>query len=62
MPSIFESIDMSKPPKKTLNDLLKDKSLITGKEAIEKARELERQKKQFEDSIEFEERNRRVRK
>lgn len=53
---------MSKPPKKTLNDLLKDKSLITGKEAIEKARELERQKKQFEDSIEFEERNRRVRK
>jgi len=50
-----------KPPKKTLDDLLKDKSVVTGKEVIQNIKELEIQKKQFEESIEFEERNRRNR-
>jgi hypothetical protein len=36
-----------------------DKAVITGKEVLEKQKELEIQKKQFEDSIEFEQRNRR---
>ena len=48
-----------KPPKKTLNDLMADKAVITGKEVLQKQKELEIQKKQFEDSIEFEQRNRR---
>lgn len=48
-----------KPPKKTLNDLKAEKVVITGKEVLQKQKELEIQKKQFEDSIEFEQRNRR---
>ena len=48
-----------KPPKKTLNDLIVDKAVITGKEVLQKQKELEIQKKQFADSIEFEKRNRR---
>lgn len=47
-----------KPPKKTLNDLIADKAVITGKEVLQKQKELEIQKKQFEESIEFEQRNR----
>lgn len=50
-----------KPPKKTLDDLMKDRSIITGKDVINNLQELEKQKKQFEESIEFEERNRRNR-
>ena len=49
----------SKPLKRTLNDLIADKAVITGKEVLQKQKELEIQKKQFEDSIEFEQRNRR---
>ena len=52
----------SKPPKKTLNDLMADKAVITGKEVLQKQKELEIQKKQFEESIEFERRNRRSKK
>lgn len=48
-----------KPTKKTLNDLMKDKLIITGNEALQKIKELEIQKRQFDDSIEFEQRNRR---
>ena len=48
------------PPKKTLDDLLSSKEVITGKEVIHNLKELEKQKKQFEDSVEDELRNRRV--
>ena len=48
----------TKPPKKTLDDLLSSKEVITGKEVIHNIKELEIQKKQFEESMWFEERNR----
>ena len=48
-----------KTPKKTLSDLIADKAIVTGKEVLQKIKELEIQKKQFEESIEFEQRNRR---
>lgn len=47
-----------KPPKKTVDELMADKAIITGKEALQKIKELETLKKQFEESIEFEQRNR----
>lgn len=47
-----------KPPKKTLDELMADKAVITGKEILQKQKELEIQKKQFEESIEFEQRSR----
>ena len=49
-----------KPPKKTLHDLMKDKTVITGKDVIENIKVLEIQKKQFDESVEEELRNRRV--
>ena len=52
--------DMSnKPPKKTLHDLLSSKEVITGKEVIHNLKEQEKQKKEFEESVEDELRNRR---
>lgn len=48
-----------KPPKKTLDDLLSSKEVITGKEVIQNLKELEKQKKQFEDSVVDDLRNRR---
>ena len=60
MSEIFKKI--SKPLKKTLDDLMKDKSVVMGAEIIKRNKELEIQKKQFEDSIEFEQRNRRSKK
>lgn len=51
-----------KPPKQTLNDLMTSKEVITGREALQKLKDLEIQKKQFEESIEFEQRNRRIKK
>ena len=50
---------ITKPPKKTLDDLLSSKEVITGKEVIHKLIEQEKQKKEFEDSVEDELRNRR---
>lgn len=50
-----------KPPKKTLEELLSTKEVITGKEVIHNLKELEKQKKQFEESVEDELRNRRAR-
>lgn len=44
----------SKPTKKSLEDLMKDKSVITGKEVIHNLKELEKQKIQFEESMKFE--------
>ena len=46
---------------KTLDDLLFSKDVVTGKEVIHNLKELEKQKKQFEESVEDELRNRRVR-
>ena len=60
MSEIFKKI--SKPLKRTLDDLMKDKSVVMGAEIIKRNKELEIQKKQFEDSIEFEQRNRRSKK
>ena len=37
-----------------------DKAVVTGKEVLQKQKELEIQKRQFEESIEFEQRNRRI--
>jgi hypothetical protein len=48
-----------KPPKKTLDELLSSKEIITGKEVIHNLKELEKEKKQFEESVEDELRNRR---
>ena len=50
----------TKPPKKTLNDLLSSKEVITGKEVIHNLKELEKQKKEFQESVEDELRNRRM--
>jgi hypothetical protein len=52
---------MTKPPIKTLDDLLSSKDVITGKEVIYKLKEQEKRQKEFENSIEDELRNRRGR-
>ena len=48
-------------PKKTLYDLLSSKDVITGKEVIHNLKEQEKRQKEFENSMEDELRNRRVR-
>ena len=50
----------TKPPKKTLDDLLSSKDIITGKEVIHNIKEIEKRHKEFENSVEDELRNRRV--
>jgi hypothetical protein len=44
--------------KKSLNDLMNDKTVITGKEVIHKIKEQEIRRKEFENSMEDELRNR----
>jgi hypothetical protein len=51
---------ISKKNKKTLDDLLSSKEVITGKEVIHNLREQEKRQREFENSIEDELRNRRV--
>lgn len=51
-----------KLPKKSLEDLVKDGSVITGADVIKSQKELEKRKLEFEHSIEFEQRNRRIKK
>ena len=46
-----------KPPKKSLTDLLQEKSVVTGKEVVQRIKEKEKQQKEFEESVEFEIRN-----
>jgi len=41
----------TKPHKKTLDDLLSSKDVITGKEVIHNLKELEKQKKEFEEPM-----------
>jgi hypothetical protein len=52
-------IESPKTPKKTLDDLLSSKKVVTGKEVIHNLKEQEKRKKEFENSIEDELRNRR---
>jgi len=56
---MFKS-ESKRSSKKTLDDLLSSKDIITGKEVIRNLKELEKQKKQFDESVEDELRNRRV--
>jgi len=51
-----------KPPKKTLDDLMKDKSVITGKDVLKTIELEEHKKKEFQESVEFEVMNRRTKK
>ena len=46
-----------KPPKKTLTELLNDKSIVTGREVVQRIKDKERLRKQFEEAVEFEVRN-----
>lgn len=50
-----------KPLKKTLNELLQDKSIITGREVIQELTQKEKLQSEFDASIEFEQRNRKSR-
>jgi hypothetical protein len=45
------------PTKRTLNDLLNDKSVITGREVVQRIKDKEILRKQFEEAVEFELRN-----
>jgi len=49
----------TKPPKKTLDDLLSSKEVVTGKEVIHNLKEQEKRQREFENSMEDELRNRR---
>jgi hypothetical protein len=51
-----------RPPKKTLTELLNDKSVITGREVVERIKDKERLRKQFDEAVDFEVRNGRGRK
>ena len=46
-----------KPPKKTLSELLIDKSVLTGREVVQCIKDKEILRKQFEEAVEFEIRN-----
>jgi hypothetical protein len=47
----------TKPPKKTLTELLNDKSVLTGREVVQRIKDKEILRKQFEEAVEFEVRN-----
>lgn len=51
--------ELPKKPKPTLDSMLQDNRVITGKKLIEQREEAERQKSILQEAIEFEERNRR---
>ena len=48
-----------RPSKKTLSELLNDKSVMTGREVVQRIKDKEKLRKQFEEAVEFERRNRR---
>lgn len=48
-----------RPHKKTLSELLSDKSVLTGREVVQRIKDKEIQRKQFEEAVEFEVRNNR---
>jgi len=45
------------PPKKTLTELMNDKSVLTGREVVQRIKDKEKLRKQFEEAVEFEIRN-----
>ncbi len=45
------------PPKKTLAELMNDKSVLTGREVVQRIKDKEKLRKQFEEAVEFEIRN-----
>lgn len=47
----------TKIPKKTLTELLSGKSVITGREVVQRIKDKERLRKQFAEAVEFEIRN-----
>lgn len=47
----------TKMPKKTLTELLSGKSVITGREVVQRIKDKERLRKQFAEAVEFEIRN-----
>lgn len=51
-----------KPPKKTLTELLNGKSIVTGREVVQRIKDKERLRKEFNEAVEFEVRNGRGRK
>ena len=53
---------INKSKKKTLSELLKDKSVITGREVVQRIKDKEKLRKQFEEAVEFEVRNNRGKK
>ena len=55
-------INKNNLPKKTLTELLKDKSVLTGREVVQRIKDKEKLRKQFEEAVEFEIRNSRHRK
>jgi uncharacterized membrane protein YgaE (UPF0421/DUF939 family) len=54
---VKDSPGKSKP---TLESLLADQQIVTGKKLIERSKEVERQKALLQEAMEFEERNRRT--
>jgi len=48
-----------RPSKKTLTELLNDKSVVTGREVVQRIKDKEKLRKQFDEAVEFELRNRR---
>jgi len=56
---VNDSRGKSKP---TLDSLLKDQQVISGKDLIKQAKEAEKQKALLQEAIEFEQRNRRAKK
>ena len=52
----------TRPPKKTLTELLIDKSVVTGREVVQRIKDKEKLRKQFDEAVEFEVRNGRGRK
>jgi hypothetical protein len=51
-----------RPPKKTLTELLNDKSIVTGREVVQRIKDKEKLRKEFDEAVEFEVRNGRGRK
>jgi hypothetical protein len=46
-----------KPSKRTLTELLNDKSVLTGREVVQRIKDKEKLRKQFEEAVELEVRN-----
>jgi hypothetical protein len=46
-----------RPPKKSLTELLNDKSVLTGREVVQRIKDKGILRKQFEEAVEFEVRN-----